>query len=170
MPERKYDKYFYSYERSREAMERNSSGPIFQIDGNTWKGCNAGVGGFFRPEEEISNPKEYLWWSGHPPHVHREAEILFHIGTNPNDPSELGAEIVLYLGPELERHVITRSTIVFIPPNFIHCPWTPVRTWKPWIHLEFHQSLFPSEKGFWQILPEEIVPKISKKDFPDRDY
>ncbi len=170
MAERKYDKYFYSYERSREVMESESHNPIVWLDDSVIKGCNTYYGGFFLPGQEFSNPKNYAWWSGHPPHIHREAEILFHIGTNPEDPSELGAEVVIYMGPELERHVINRSTVVYIPPNFIHCPWNVARTWKPWIHLEFHQSALPSEKGYWQILPEDIVPKISKEEFPDRRY
>ena len=39
---------------------------------------------------------------------------------------DLGAEVVLYMGPEMEKHVITKTSAVFIPANFIHCPWNPV--------------------------------------------
>ena len=170
MAERKYDKYFVSYERSQHWMEDGRTEDIAVLDDSIIKGSYTYYSSWVTPATDFGFSKEYVWWEGHPPHIHREAEILFHIGTNPQDPTELGGEVVLYMGPELERHVITRSTVVYIPPNFIHCPWLPIRTWKPWIHVEIHQSPMPSEKRFWQILPEEIVAKMDKDDFPDRLY
>ncbi len=171
MIERKYDKYFVSYERSRQMMEKGRTEDIAALNGSMLEGSYAYYASWFTPNTYLGcDNSKYVWWHGHPPHVHKEAEILFHIGTNPNDPTELGAEVVLYMGPELERHVITRSTVVYIPPGFVHCPWLPARTWKPWIHVEIHQSPMPSEKRMWQILPEEIVAQMDKESFLDRLY
>ncbi len=170
MAERKYDKYFISYERTPKEMETGWLGNVATLDDSTIKGSFFYYVGLIGPHQDNPAPKKYVWWEGHPPHTHKEAELLFHIGTNPEDPSELGAEVVIYMGPELERHVITRSTVVFIPPNFIHCPWNIVRTWRPWVHVEVQQSPKATEKRFWQILPEEIVAQMDKNEFPDKGY
>ncbi len=170
MPERKYDKYFYHYERTERDMERNWLGTVAQFDSKTIKGSFAYYVGLVGPSIVSETPKKYVWWEGHPPHIHKEAEVLFHIGTNPEDPSDLGGEVVIYMGPELERHVFTRTTVIFIPPSFIHCPWNIIRTWRPWVHVEVHQGPESTEKGFWQTLPEEIVAKMDKNDFLDRGY
>lgn len=175
MAERKYDKYFITYERTQREMESGIKQFMSAyIDGTIAKGSNQYSVFWVFPDTFgqplDSEPGKYKWWSGHPPHIHKEAELLFHIGTNPDNPSDLGAEVVLYMGPELERHVITQSNVVFIPPNFIHCPWTPVKTWRPWISIEVHQSPVATEKGFWQILPEEVVPQINKNIFRDKGF
>jgi hypothetical protein len=107
---------------------------------------------------------------GHPPHMHKEAELLIHIGTNPEDPSDLGAEVELCMGPKMERHIITKSTIVFIPPNCIHAPWNPLRTWRPWIFMEINQGLEHTEKFFPQMLPEEVRKTLDWKFWHDEGF
>jgi hypothetical protein len=96
---------------------------------------------------------------GHPAHMHKHGEVLFHIGTDPNDPKELGAEIEFYMGKELERHVIKNTTAVFLPPNFVHGPWKVVKTVKPWIFIELHQGPH-TEKLVPEVLPKEIKEKV----------
>jgi hypothetical protein len=175
MAKRKYDKYFISYERTQREMEAGVK-PYMSayLDDTVAKGSHVYSvfwvfpNTFGQPLDR--EPGKYKWWAGHPPHIHKEAELLFHIGMNPDDPSDLGGEVVIYMGKELERHVFTRSTVVYIPPNFIHCPWTPVRTWRPWISIEVHQSPMPTEKGFWQILPEEVIGQINKNIFRDKGF
>ena len=36
----------------------------------------------------------------------------------------------VYLGEELEKHVITKSCVIFIPPNFIHAPLGLTPAWE----------------------------------------
>ena len=93
---------------------------------------------------------------GHPPHIHRDAELLFHIGTNPDDPMDLGAEVQMYMGPEMEKHVFNKTTCIYIPPNFIHAPWKPIKTERPWIFIEVNQGPSHTEKSFRQLLPKEL--------------
>jgi hypothetical protein len=38
---------------------------------------------------------------GHGPHTHNAPEVLVALGTDPDNPKELGAEIELCMGPEL---------------------------------------------------------------------
>jgi hypothetical protein len=67
------------------------------------------------------------------PHAHPKPEILFFMGTNLNDLSELGGEAELYLGKEMEKHVITEPTAVVIPKGLAHCPLIITRIDRPFM-------------------------------------
>jgi hypothetical protein len=109
--------------------------------------------------------------AGHPPHIHKYAELLFHIGTNPDDPMDLGAEIQMFMGPEMERHVFDKSTVIWIPPNFIHSPWRPLKTTRPWIFIEVNQGPVHTEKSFRQLLPKDLREATPwDRMWPDEGY
>ena len=57
---------------------------------------------------------------GHPPHKHKETEMIFLIGMDPNDPFELGAEVKLSIGDDMKEYAITRSCAIRIPPETPH--------------------------------------------------
>ena len=78
-------------------------------------------------------------------HSHNNAEILCFIGGNPLDITDFGAEVEMSLGPELEKHVITQTSCVSIPPNLPHCPLNIRKVTKPIVFLEI--SLTPSYKA-----------------------
>ena len=67
------------------------------------------------------------------PHVHPKPEILFFMGTDVNDLSNLGAEAELVIGKELETFTITRPTAVVLPGGVPHCPLTITRVDRPMI-------------------------------------
>jgi hypothetical protein len=67
------------------------------------------------------------------PHVHPKLEILTFMGADPNDLSELGGEVEVSLGKEMEKHVFTKPTAVVIPGMLPHCPVTVTRVDKPLI-------------------------------------
>lgn len=67
------------------------------------------------------------------PHVHPKPEILTFMGTDLNDLSRLGAEAEIYLGKEMERHVINAPTAVVIPGGLAHCPLVITRVDRPMI-------------------------------------
>ena len=84
---------------------------------------------------------------------------------------DLGAEVQVYLGPELEKHVITKTCVIYIPPNFIHCPWQPIKTWRPWIFIEVNQGPIHTEKSYRQLLPRDLREAVDfAKMFPDEGY
>ena len=62
------------------------------------------------------------------PHKHNYEEIFIFLGTNPEDTTELGAEIEFYLGEgdELEKVVLTQSSTVYVPAGLAHFP----QVWK----------------------------------------
>ncbi len=53
-------------------------------------------------------------------HTHDFDEIIGFGGTNRNYPRELGGEIELWLGGE--KHIITKTCLIFIPKGVEHCP------------------------------------------------
>jgi ferredoxin len=109
---------------------------------------------------------------GHPPHIHKDPELLFFIGGDPNNPTELNAEIEYYMGVELERYELVKSCVVYIPPNVVHSPMKPLRTRRPWIFIEVNQGPVHTEKGYHQILkPEQWnSPDLMKPSFADDNY
>jgi hypothetical protein len=57
------------------------------------------------------------------PHTHRADEYLVFLGHDTADFfSSFDAHIELFLGTEMEKHSITKPTIVYIPSGFSHCP------------------------------------------------
>ena len=67
------------------------------------------------------------------PHVHDNAEILGFYGTNPDDPYDLGGEIEIVIDGEL--HVLTKSSMVFLPGGLPHCPLTVTKVDRPIFHF-----------------------------------
>jgi len=74
--------------------------------------------------------------SDNPCHSHNFHELLCWYGGNPQDPEDFGAEVVIYLGEEKEKHVFTSPTIVYLPEGFPHCPLEITRVDRPIIQLE----------------------------------
>ena len=67
------------------------------------------------------------WWKkitgkGSPAeeHDHEFDEYLVFLGTNPEDPNDLGGEVELWLGGE--KHMIYKSCAIFIPAGTKHAP------------------------------------------------
>jgi hypothetical protein len=58
----------------------------------------------------------------HGPHTHPYAEALLFQGLDPDAPYKLGWEIELHMGLEFETHIIDKTTLVYNPPGFVHCP------------------------------------------------
>jgi hypothetical protein len=93
--------------------------------------------------------------SNNPCHTHNFDEFLAWYGGNPEDPEAFGAEVVLYLGAELEKHVFTRPTMVFLPRGFPHCPLEITRVDRPILQIEImlagegmtREPYFEKDKG-----------------------
>lgn len=165
--EKKYSKYVYNYD-GRDGFKFTEGIPfnmITRIDKDVLPGSD-----FYMIHWVLPHDEPFLE-IGHPPHIHKDAELLFHIGSDPNNPQDLGAEVELYLGSEMEKHVITKSCVVFIPPNFIHAPWKPLKTTRPWIFIEVNQGPKHTEKGYHQLLtPEAIAGEPHLAHFEDEGY
>ena len=68
------------------------------------------------------------------PHVHEDAdELVGFFSSDPENPYDLGAEIEFTL--DGEAHLITRSTIVFVPAGLVHNPMRILRVDRPVFHF-----------------------------------
>ncbi len=66
-------------------------------------------------------------------HQHPDAELIGFFGSNPDDPYDLGAEIEVAINGE--RHLLTRSTLMFVPPNVPHMPMSIKKVDRPVFHF-----------------------------------
>jgi len=66
-------------------------------------------------------------------HTHDPDEIIGFFGNNSEDPYDLGGEIEFWL--EDEKHIITRSSLIFVPGGMKHCPLILRRVDRPIFHF-----------------------------------
>ncbi|HAM15782.1 MAG TPA: hypothetical protein DCP91_07990 [Eggerthellaceae bacterium] len=67
-------------------------------------------------------------------HVHDDAdELIGFIGSDPDNPGDLGGEIEFTIGGE--AHLLTKSTIVFAPAGLVHNPMRILRVDRPIFHF-----------------------------------
>jgi hypothetical protein len=67
-------------------------------------------------------------------HAHKNwVEYLGFIGSNPDDPYDLGGEVEFWLGGE--KHIITKSSVVFVPKGLTHCPIYFRRVDRPFFYF-----------------------------------
>jgi hypothetical protein len=63
-----------------------------------------------------------IWHRGVDSHAHTSDEVLIFLGTDPNNPDDLGAEIEIDLGKEHERYLVDRPSAIVCPAHFPHAP------------------------------------------------
>ncbi|MCR4394033.1 MAG: hypothetical protein NUV31_06670 [Dehalococcoidales bacterium] len=66
-------------------------------------------------------------------HTHDFDEVLTFIGSNKNNPHDLGAELHLYI--EDEKYIIDKTCFVFIPRGTKHLPLVFVKIRSPFVFL-----------------------------------
>ena len=64
-----------------------------------------------------------------PAHTHDFDEVLAFIGADPENPRDLCGEVELSLGDE--RHILTKTCVVFVPRGLKHCPFSILRADRP---------------------------------------
>ena len=75
----------------------------------------------------------------HDEHVHDFDEMIGFLGSNPDDPYDLGGVIEIGINGELHR--LTKSSIIFIPAGLKHLPLSIIELHRPILH--FSISLNP---------------------------
>ena len=82
-------------------------------------------------------------------HHHDVDEYLFFLGAQlPDLTANFDAEIEIFLGPEYERHIITKPCILYIPRGFEHNPMDIKRVGKPLLFMPL--LLAPYFNGYYQ--------------------
>ncbi len=67
------------------------------------------------------------------PHEHDTDEIIGFFGSDPQNPYDLGGEIEIWL--EDEKHIITRTAMIFVPARMKHCPLVLHKVDRPIFHF-----------------------------------
>lgn len=83
-------------------------------------------------------------------HTHDVEEVLGFIGSDPRDYHDLCGEIEFWLGDE--KHLLTKSCLLFVPKGLKHSPMVLRRIDKP----IFHFSILRSEVYDKKILKESL--------------
>ena len=120
------------------------------------------------PFDETEKPQlpEGVREVSHPPHLHKENEIMFLFGNNPDDPYDLGAEVEICLGPEMQKFTITRSCCIRIPGGTPHGFYTIRKCWRPWMFVEVQEANPKTEKFLWEYLTQEEIDSIPERVRP----
>jgi hypothetical protein len=156
----KYDKYSVS---GPGPGEGDGTGKMIgHFDGATFEGSHEYSCHWAYEKPRSKNLPGWKEWDQviHGPHVHKYPEVIFHLGTDPKNPMDLGAEVVMHMGPEMEEYVITQSSLVYIPANFIHGWWYIKKVTRPFIIFEINQNGIHTEKSYPELVPEEVRKRL----------
>ena len=96
---------------------------------------------------------------GHGPHTHPVPEALVALGSDPEHPEDLGAEFELFMGEEMEKHIITKSTLIYIPENTVHCPFIINKVIRPFLFMQAHYGPKLAETARRDLVPEDMRNK-----------
>jgi hypothetical protein len=97
---------------------------------------------------------------GHGPHVHNDAELLVALGTDMDHPRDLGAKMEMCMGPEMESHIVTESTMIWIPARFIHAPFRILEVTRPFLFIQCQYAPKLTETSLPKLVREELRDKM----------
>ena len=155
MPEMKYSRYFLNElpdeVRFKTRFSRMSSMVAF-TDNDIIAGSKY-FSVMVMGEEATKHP-------GHGPHVHNDPELLVALGTDMDHPRDLGAKMEMCMGPEMESHIVTESTMVWIPGNFIHAPFRILEVTRPFLFIQCQYAPKLTETSLPKLVKEELRDKM----------
>jgi len=98
--------------------------------------------------------------AGHGPHIHQDPEILVALGTDPDNPRDLGAKMEMCMGPEMESHIVTESTMIWVPAKFVHAPFRILEVTRPFIFIQCQYAPKLTETALKKLVAEEMWDKM----------
>ena len=101
--------------------------------------------------EDYGNMGFNMYWEGisapfvhaSVPHKHDFPQYLIFLGGDVNNLTDLGAEVEINLsldGVNLEKHIFTRSTTVYIPAGLYHNPLIYHKVTRPFMFIDLYFS------------------------------
>ena len=97
---------------------------------------------------------------GHGPHIHQDPELLVALGTDPKNPQDLGADMEMCMGPEMESHIITVSTMIWVPAKFIHAPFRILKVRRPFLFIQCQYAPKLTETALKKLVAAELWDKM----------
>ena len=77
-----------------------------------------------------------------------------------NNPRDLGAKLEMCMGPEMESHIFSESTMIWIPARFIHAPFRVLEVTRPFLFIQCQYAPKLTEKGLKKLVKEEMREKM----------
>ena len=141
MAETKYGKYIVtdlkqniaeaSWTNPIQTAARGRGGRLLFLDGELVPGAFYVETAWSFPQKTGQEPRTVA-----EPHKHDYDEVLGMFGTDTEDPYDLGGEVEFWLGDE--KHILTRSCIIFIPSGLMHSPLVYRKVNKPIFNFTTH--------------------------------
>jgi hypothetical protein len=97
---------------------------------------------------------------GHGPHIHQDPELIVALGTDMDKPRDLCAKMEMCMGPEMESHIITQSTMIWIPAKFVHAPFRVLEVTRPFLLIQCQYAPKLTETGLKKLVKEELRDKM----------
>jgi len=116
-----------------ERAGKGKGGRLLYLDNEVIQGAFYVETAWSFPRKVIEAPKTVA-----EAHKHDYDEVLCMFGTDMDDPYELNGEVELWLGDE--KHILTKSCIIFIPKGLQHCPLIYLKVDKPIFNFTTHQG------------------------------
>ncbi len=126
---------------------------------------------YFRGDSDLPGAKINMGWQiftkpyrlEMESHHHDTDEYLFFLGsTLPDLVGSFDAEIEYFMGPEYEKHTITKATVLYIPAGLEHNPCDLKRIGKPLLFSAL--QLAPYFNGFYQKQGYMALKSMKKID------
>jgi len=126
---------------------------------------------YFRGDSDLPGAKLNMGWQifvqpiklEMESHHHDHDEYQFYLGaTFPDLVGSFDAEIEVFLGPEYERHLITKACVLYLPAGFEHNPCDFRRVDKPVFFTSL--DLAPFCNGVYQTMGYRTVRSARKID------
>ena len=125
----KYDKYFLTEVNLPVSRQKSAEENADVYSHIAWLDSNRIEGAFYTEVVWYYKPRKSTVGG----HTHDFDEIIAFFGSNPDDIHDLGGEVELWMGGE--KHVITKSCLVFVPRGVEHCPLSFNRVDRPIFHF-----------------------------------
>jgi hypothetical protein len=164
MAKNKYDKCFMTY-RGKQGFPLGKI--LAEVQDSGAKGSNYYFLHWVMPETDLTADGFKV---GHPPHIHKAAELLFHIGSDPKNPDDLGAEIEFTIGEEREKHVFNQTCVVYIPAGVVHAPWKPTKIKRAFLVLQVNQELTHTQKFFPELVPANLQKYVDWASWEEKGF
>ena len=103
-----------------------------------WMDTNVVPGSFQMNTSWYLNASDVRPLYKHDEHVHTFDEMIGFLGSNPDDPYDLGGVIEIGINGELHR--LTRSSIIFMPAGMKHLPLSIIELHRPILHFSISLS------------------------------
>ena len=120
---------------------------VLWMDGNTTPGAfQLNASWYKKPNMYLIDEADDKTVAFFKPHTHEADEIVAFFSSDPEDQNNLGGEIIFYIGGE--KHIITKSTLIFLPAGLEHGPLFIQKVDRPIFHFScVTQSTYEFEKN-----------------------